>query len=93
MRTYKGNALDKLSFTFELENMQSIPLMENEEVRISIEGKGVRAGGRIPSYSFEFNADQFLRIEMVSTPLGLDEMLDRWVYPVVNFLSFCMGFK
>lgn len=67
--------------------------MENEEVRISIEGKGVRAGGRIPSYSFEFNADQFLRIEMVSTPLGLDEMLDRWVYPVVNFLSFCMGFK
>lgn len=93
MRTYKDNALDKLSFTFELENMQSIPLLENDEVRISIEGKGVRAGGRIPSYSFEFNADRFLRIEMVSAPLGLGEMLDRWVYPVVNFLSFCMGFK
>ena len=91
--TYKGNALDKLSFTFESENMQSIPLMETEEVRISVENKGAIAGGRVPSFSFEFSTDRFLRIEMASAPISLEEMLDRWVYPTVNFFSFCMGFK
>lgn len=91
--TCEGNAFNKLSFTFESENMQSIPLMENEEVRISVGCKGTKAGGRLPSFSFEFSADRFLRIETVSSPLSLDEMLDRWINPVVNFLSFCMGFK
>ena len=91
--TYEGNKFKRLSFTFESESMQSIPLLENEEVSISVECKGTRAGGRTPSFSFEFSTNRFLRVEMTSASISLEEMLHLWINPVVNFLSFCMGFK
>lgn len=86
----KGS-LKGVSFVYETGMMNSLILLENDDVKISIEGIASRPGGRIPSYDFEFDTDRFLCIELLSSSLAIDEMLDSWVFPVLHFLSFCMG--
>lgn len=91
-RRDRGN-LKGVSFVYETGMMNSLILMENDNVKISIEGTASRPGGRIPSYDFEFSTDRFLRVELLSGSLAIDEMLDSWIFPVLHFLSFCMGFN
>lgn len=90
---YENDKLKEMSFAFRPEEMQTVLLFENDEMRVSIECCGTRKGGKIPSYTFEFESDCFLRVELLGESVGIDVFLNERVYPVAEFLSFCMGFR
>lgn len=90
---YENGRAKETSFAFRPEEMQAISLLENDEMRVSVECCGARKGGKTPSYTFEFELDCFLSVELLGESVDIGSFLDERMYPVVEFLSFCMGFR
>lgn len=89
----EDNRFSGISFDFNLADATAISLYEDEEIRISINLTTTHKGGPIPAFSFEFEADCELEILFRSNGYDFDDAMEKWVYRVISFLAFCMGFK
>lgn len=82
-----------IQFDFSTDDVERVTLFGDERVRTTIEFLNIRKGGSIPSYSFEFESDCFLRIQFLQGEHLLSEAIEQWVTQTVDFVCFCMGFK
>lgn len=89
----EDNRFSGISFDFNLADATAISLYEDKEIKISINLITTRKGGPIPAFSFEFEADCEIEILFKGNDHDFDDAMEKWVYPVISFLAFCMGFK
>lgn len=53
----------------------------------------IEKGGHIPLQEFSIRSDVYLHIELADHTTPLNTAMNRWVYPVWQMLTFCMGFR
>lgn len=88
-----GNRLTELTFNFDIDEVENVVLYENDEIEIYVSFSFLRDGGRTPSYEFSFKSDCKLNFRYKQPSLGFDRAMELHVFPVVDFLAFCMGFR
>lgn len=72
----------------------SIVLHDGQAVRISLNPTYAIEGGSYPAAYFEHAVDADYSLDLsFSDAIALDDAFEKWVLPVRNFLSFCMGFQ
>lgn len=86
------NKPKSLTFNCSFKNAENLMLYEDEQVRIFISFTFKREGGRIPSFSFSFETDCKLNIEH-KQGRDFESTLTQYVFPIVDFMAFCMGFR
>lgn len=86
------STLDSISFEVNSNDINEPVLFENGIVKIAAVYCGVVAGSPIPQYQYEYTVDYALRISFFEYETHLDDALNDWVYPAIDFLGLCMGF-
>lgn len=86
-----GGHVDEMSFKYVSADIPDVALRDRDGVRVTIDCVCTNKGGRIPQFEFGFVTDYEVIISF-SEPLALEEALESWVFPVREFLAFCMGF-
>lgn len=98
-RTFKeemilsDSRLESLSFQFRMEDVESIVLFQDNELRVAVEFSWKRKGGPASRYSFQFETDCFVKMEFSGNLPLLDDAMSNYLFPTADFLSFCMGFR
>lgn len=68
-------------------------LYESDEVLIQARHVWHESGGPIPRFEYGFKSEYHISFTLKHSEMPLQEMLNTWVYPVRDFLTFCMGFR
>ena len=91
--TFENNEWISTSGTWCINDFEKLPLFKNENVDISLQPVLIEKGGHIPLQEFSIRSDVYLHIELADHTTPLNTAMNRWVYPVWQMLTFCMGFR
>lgn len=86
-----GGGIDQLQFIYDSADVPDVVIHDADGIRIAIDYFWTSKGGPIPLFERSFISDYKVSISF-SEPIRLAPALDQWVYPLRDFLCFCMGF-
>lgn len=84
---------NKTNATWKNDELEEIPLFKNNNVDICLQPILTFKGGPLPQQEFSVKSDVYLQLSFHNSAIRLDEAMNQWVYPMWQFLTFCMGFR
>lgn len=85
--------LQSYSFEYDVERIVEPIIFEDDAICIKASYKGRMSGGHLPLFTHGFESDYHVSFALKQAELPLHEMMNTWVFPVRDFLAFCMGFR
>lgn len=90
---FENNEWVSTSGTWCINDFEKLPLFKNESVEISLQPAITEKGGHLPLQEFSMRSDVYLHIELTKHAEPLNDVMNQWVYPTWQMLTFCMGFR
>lgn len=85
--------LQSYSLEYDAESIVEPIIYENDDIFVQANYTWRISGGRLPVFRHGLESDYHVSFSLKRDSLSLREMMETWVFPIRDFLTFCIGYR